>query len=380
MSSFHQQRPADIRYPASSNHPLPPPSHIAARALSASEHAAIQSALSNHSPHQFVYNSVSHPPLDSSNYTTRHGLHQFTHNHLQQQQLLPPPQEPPLYNARSVPVVSSSSYNTSAYAGGIDMDAVHNRQQHASHSIHCNDLTFISGIDDRHHHHQVTSSIQPLLPQPHQYATSASSYSTHSHPSSSSSSSSASGRYSESQYPTYQSYRLAQVAEFNRHPHSSVYDRQLRGGHLAPPPSISAVPSHSSYANDFHQSLHHQKQQPNIPIVSAQPNNILAHNSDDLRLANHEARSVISSMRNQAVVDQQPPWTLFLGDISVYCTERELTELFQPFGNITEIKLKKNSKGNTNLAFGFIIFEKEESALVALKAMNGHVLLGRPLR
>lgn len=72
--------------------------------------------------------------------------------------------------------------------------------------------------------------------------------------------------------------------------------------------------------------------------------------------------------------------TLFLGDLSVYCTEKDVKEFFQPFGPIEAIKLKRGSSDRNHLSYGFIRFIHPESAQLALERGNGAVFLGRPIR
>ncbi len=72
--------------------------------------------------------------------------------------------------------------------------------------------------------------------------------------------------------------------------------------------------------------------------------------------------------------------TLFLGDLSVYCTEKDIRKLFRPFGLIEAIRVKRGSSNKTNLSYGFIKFSTKESAEQALNQLNGVMFLGRALR
>lgn len=71
--------------------------------------------------------------------------------------------------------------------------------------------------------------------------------------------------------------------------------------------------------------------------------------------------------------------TLFIGDLSVYCSEADVESLFGQFGPIDKITIKRSSAGNTNLSYGFIKFQKRESAESAIR-MNGFMFLGRAMR
>jgi RNA recognition motif-containing protein len=68
--------------------------------------------------------------------------------------------------------------------------------------------------------------------------------------------------------------------------------------------------------------------------------------------------------------------TLFLGDLSMYCTEKDIFMLFDRFGPIESIILKKNNQH----CYGFLCFQDPRSAEIGLRTMNGTVLHGRKIR
>jgi len=75
--------------------------------------------------------------------------------------------------------------------------------------------------------------------------------------------------------------------------------------------------------------------------------------------------------------------TIFLGDLSVYCTERDIFDLFHRFGSVESVQIKKGEDGTTpkpHLCYGFVKFHHRECAEMAYSALNGKVFLGRPLR
>ena len=72
--------------------------------------------------------------------------------------------------------------------------------------------------------------------------------------------------------------------------------------------------------------------------------------------------------------------TLFLGDLSVHCTERDIRKLFRPFGTIEAIRIKRGSNAKTNLSYGFIKFSNRQSAELAMEQVNGLMFLGRCIR
>lgn len=72
--------------------------------------------------------------------------------------------------------------------------------------------------------------------------------------------------------------------------------------------------------------------------------------------------------------------TLFLGDLSTFCTEESIRKLFSPYGEILEIKIMKSEETNRNLSYGFLKFSNPISARKALNALNGKLFEGRNLR
>ena len=84
---------------------------------------------------------------------------------------------------------------------------------------------------------------------------------------------------------------------------------------------------------------------------------------------------------NQTVAYMSTPEnkTLFLGDLSRFCTEIELEELFSQHGQVLETKISRTSTG-ISLGYGFICMAERSQAEEAMKNLVGVVLSGRPLR
>lgn len=72
--------------------------------------------------------------------------------------------------------------------------------------------------------------------------------------------------------------------------------------------------------------------------------------------------------------------TLFLGDLSIFCTEDQIHSLFAPFGQIAEIRLKRDSETNRNLSYGFVKYVETEEAEKAIAELNGFFFLGRAMK
>lgn len=72
--------------------------------------------------------------------------------------------------------------------------------------------------------------------------------------------------------------------------------------------------------------------------------------------------------------------SIFVGNLAIFCTERDLDEAFSPFGHIISISIKCDEETNKNLSYGFIKYSTELSALQAMESLNGSLLCGRPLK
>jgi RNA recognition motif-containing protein len=72
--------------------------------------------------------------------------------------------------------------------------------------------------------------------------------------------------------------------------------------------------------------------------------------------------------------------SLFLGDLSIYSTEKDIRHLFRNYGIIDTVRIKRGSSGKPHLSYGFIKFRDRESAECAMRDLNGSVFLGRALR
>jgi RNA recognition motif-containing protein len=72
--------------------------------------------------------------------------------------------------------------------------------------------------------------------------------------------------------------------------------------------------------------------------------------------------------------------SLFIGDLSKFCSEAELESLFAGFGQILDVKIKRNNNTGKTLSYGFVTFASEEVADIAMKKLDGTMFCGRKLR
>jgi RNA recognition motif-containing protein len=75
----------------------------------------------------------------------------------------------------------------------------------------------------------------------------------------------------------------------------------------------------------------------------------------------------------------EPSRTLFLGDLSFFCTEEDLCTLFQPYGPIAAVRVRRGVTGES-LLHGFIAFHTPEATVHAVQDLDGKEFMGRNMR
>ena len=73
-------------------------------------------------------------------------------------------------------------------------------------------------------------------------------------------------------------------------------------------------------------------------------------------------------------------YALFLGDLSIFCCEKDIEDAFASYGDIFNVRIQRSKETSRALSYGFIEFSCETAAVTAMNEMNGFVLKGRPLR
>jgi nucleolin len=72
--------------------------------------------------------------------------------------------------------------------------------------------------------------------------------------------------------------------------------------------------------------------------------------------------------------------TLFVGNLSVFCSEHDIEQIFSTYGVILEIRMAKSEDRSKHLSYGFVKFASVASAQLAMHELNGALLCGRPLK
>jgi RNA recognition motif-containing protein len=88
----------------------------------------------------------------------------------------------------------------------------------------------------------------------------------------------------------------------------------------------------------------------------------------------------MSSISTPVNTLNQQKTALFVGDLSIFCSESDLSNAFSLYGTILDTKIMRCEETKKNLCYGFVKFNSTPIAAKAMQEMNGKLLCGRPLR
>lgn len=77
--------------------------------------------------------------------------------------------------------------------------------------------------------------------------------------------------------------------------------------------------------------------------------------------------------------DEKAPTSLFVGDLSFFCSETDLSSLFGQYGQVVSSQLKRGRSGDS-LMHGFVEMESHEQADVARVTLTDKKFMGRRMR
>lgn len=70
---------------------------------------------------------------------------------------------------------------------------------------------------------------------------------------------------------------------------------------------------------------------------------------------------------------------LYVGNLLFDVTENDLKELFEPFGQVTEVRLIMDKFSGKSKGFGFVEMPSKEEAQKAIEELNGKDMKGRDI-
>ncbi len=71
---------------------------------------------------------------------------------------------------------------------------------------------------------------------------------------------------------------------------------------------------------------------------------------------------------------------LFVGNLSFFCEESHLMELFSQYGHVQGIRILLNRKQNKSLMYGFVTMQSTVEAVEMVFLLDGHLFMGRKLK
>ena len=72
--------------------------------------------------------------------------------------------------------------------------------------------------------------------------------------------------------------------------------------------------------------------------------------------------------------------TLFVGDLSFFCDESHLRDLFSSYGEVLNVEIKRGKATGDSLMHGFVELESEPIAELAMNELSNKKFMGRRLR
>ncbi len=70
----------------------------------------------------------------------------------------------------------------------------------------------------------------------------------------------------------------------------------------------------------------------------------------------------------------------FVGNLSYFCREKDLYELFSPYCNVKNVRVMYNEDRSRSLMFGFVELTSEHEVQSMITLLNGNMFMGRRLR
>lgn len=68
--------------------------------------------------------------------------------------------------------------------------------------------------------------------------------------------------------------------------------------------------------------------------------------------------------------------SIFIGDLSRFCNEEDISILFTAYGKTNEVKIIRNPRTLISLGYGFALLDNQENAANIIKCLNGVMLKG----
>ena len=71
---------------------------------------------------------------------------------------------------------------------------------------------------------------------------------------------------------------------------------------------------------------------------------------------------------------------IYVGNLSGNVTKEDLKKVFETFGTVSQVKLKKDLFTGKNKGYAFVVMTTDSEAKAAIKGLNGQDLQGQSLK
>jgi RNA recognition motif-containing protein len=73
-------------------------------------------------------------------------------------------------------------------------------------------------------------------------------------------------------------------------------------------------------------------------------------------------------------------FNIYIGNLEYSAREKDITEIFEKFGEVSSAKVIMEHDSDRNRGYGFIIMPDEDDALAAIEGLDGTQFMGRELK
>ncbi len=124
----------------------------------------------------------------------------------------------------------------------------------------------------------------------------------------------------------------------------------------------------------------HQKHEVFKPVVVSPPTLFVPSTptSQISMFDNNKTMSISSTMTTHAM--NRNPLEIFVGNLSYFCEEPHLFELFNQYATVTNVRLIRSDDKKRSLMYAFVLLSNRREVEEISGLMNNHLFMGRQIR
>jgi RNA recognition motif-containing protein len=109
-------------------------------------------------------------------------------------------------------------------------------------------------------------------------------------------------------------------------------------------------------------------------MLSNESSSTISHHDDGLIKTGDDATAVGGNVNDNYACE------LFVGDLSFFCTELHIQELFSTVGSVISKRIRQSGDEGHSLMHGFVRMSTPQEAKEAVNTFNGMLFMGRHMR